>query len=77
MKKIEEIIRFNRAKEDNQKIEKKAKKLGFKNIDNLLYLGYDVNMKVKIDENGDNKVLEINGIDVSDKSIIIQEEIYG
>lgn len=71
MKSFVEIIDFHRDKEDNWEIEEKAESLGFKNSEDLLYLGYDVDMKVEIDEDGNNIVLEINGIDVSDKYITI------
>ena len=71
MRSFVEIIDFYRDKEDNWEIEEKAESLGFKNSEDLLYLGYDVDMKVEIDEDGNNIVLEINGIDVSDKYITI------
>ena len=71
MRSFVEVIDFHRDKEDNWEIEEKAERLGFKNSEDLLYLGYDVDMKVEIDEDGNNIVLEINGIDVSDKYITI------
>lgn len=71
MKNFEETIYFHREKEDNWDIIDKCESLGFKNADDLAYLGYDVEMKVEINESGDNVVLEINGIDVSDKDITI------
>lgn len=71
MKKFEENVYFNRDKEDNWDIIDKAYRQGFDNPDNLAYLGYDIQMKVEINESGDNVVLEINGIDVSDKDITI------
>ena len=58
-------------KEDNWSIESKAEKKKFNNTDNLLYLGYEVCFEVEIDEECNNKVLKINGIDVSDKNISI------
>jgi len=58
-------------KEDNWDIENKAKKKKFTNTDTLLYLGYEVCFDVEIDEECNNRVLKINGIDVSDKNISI------
>ena len=57
MRSFVEIIDFHRDKEDNWEIEEKAESLGFKNSEDLLYLGYDVDMKVEIDEDGNNIVL--------------------
>lgn len=69
-KKLIEEISFNREKESNWEIEKKAQQAGFINSENLVYLGYDVEMKVEITEQH-VKVLEIQGVDVSDKDIFI------
>lgn len=71
MKSFVEIIDFHRDKEDNWDIEERAEQLGFENSEDLVYLGYDVDMKVQINEDGSNRVLMINDIDVSDKNIVI------
>lgn len=68
---FEETIYFNREKEDNWGIEAKATELGFKNPEKLVYLGYEIEVRVRIDSDGKNKVLCINNIDVSDKDIYI------
>ena len=67
-------ISFHRDKEDNWEIQKEAKRVGFDEADvrDISYLGYEVIMKIEItDATRDYKVLEINGIDVSDKNITI------
>ncbi|MEW9093980.1 MAG: hypothetical protein AB2417_02760 [Clostridiaceae bacterium] len=71
MKGWREEIYFNRSKEDNWEIEENAKRLGWKDSKELLYLGCEVRMEVGIREDGANKILKINGIDVSDKNITI------
>ena len=71
VKSFEEIIYFNRSKEENWDIEEKAEKLGFKNLEDLVYLGYEIKMKVLVRENNKHKILEIDGIDVSDKNIFV------
>lgn len=71
MKSFKERVYFNRSKEDNWDIEGKAEDLGFQNIDKLRYLGYEVGMKIEVYEDGTNKVLRINGKDVSNLSITI------
>jgi hypothetical protein len=73
MDKITKTIYFNRDKDENIDIEKKAKKLGWSNYEDALYIGYEVSMKVEItNEDGmQTKVIAINGIDVSDKGITV------
>lgn len=73
MDKITKTIYFNRDKEDNWDIEKKAKKLGWKNSEDALYIGYEVSMKIEV-TNKDGlktKILKIGNVDVSDKEIYI------
>lgn len=70
MKQFNETIYFHRDRDDNRTIREKAESLKFKNSDDLRYLGSEVEFKVLITEEN-NKVLEINGIDVSDKDIFI------
>ena len=71
MKKFIETIYFNRDKEDNWDIERKAKKLKFENPEAVVYLGYEVEFEVEISEDLRHKVLKIEGVDVSDKDIYI------
>jgi len=71
MKSFKKKIYFHREKEENWDIEKKGKKLRFEKSEDLVYLGYEIGMKVEIFEDITTKVLEINGIDVSDKDIFI------
>lgn len=47
MKSIKEDIYFNREKEDNWELEKKLEKKHF-NTDNILYLGYEIQIKVEL-----------------------------
>lgn len=70
MKSIKEDIYFNREKEDNWELEKKLEKKHF-NTDNILYLGYEIQVKVELMEDGTNRVLEFEGVDISDKNISI------
>lgn len=51
-------------------LENQAKSKGF-NSERLRYLGYEVEMVVEIFEDGTNKVISIQGVDVSDKEIKI------
>jgi hypothetical protein len=71
MKSFIENIYINRDKESNWDLEDKAKELGFKNIDNLIYTGMEVCFETEFFEDGTNKVLSIDGIDVSEKNISI------
>lgn len=70
MKSIKEDIYFNREKEDNWELEKKLEKKHF-NTDDILYLGYEIQIKVELMEDGTNRVLEFEGVDISDKNISI------
>lgn len=71
MKKFIETIYFNRDKEENWGIERKAKKLKFENPEAVVYLGYEVGFEVEVSEDLKHKVLKIEGVDVSDKDIYI------
>lgn len=62
-------ISLNRQKQDNWGIVDEATELGYKNSNDLTYLGYDIRFKVEIDEESNVKLLEINGVDVSNKNI--------
>ena len=64
-----EHLGFSRGKEDNWDIEEKAEKLGFKNSASLVYLTH-IDLKVEITE-AYVKVVQIRGIDVSDKEIYL------
>lgn len=66
-----ETIYFHKDKEDNWDIVVNAKEHGFKSYEDFYYLGYEIKMIVECFSNGDNKVLTINDIDVSDKGITI------
>lgn len=71
MKSFKETIHFHREKEENWDIEKKAKKKKFTNPEDLVYLGYELEMEVEVREDLKHKVLTINGQDVSDKEIYV------
>lgn len=68
MKSIVKRIYFNRDKEDNWELEKELKNKKF-NTENILYLGYEICMRVELFEDGTNRVLSIDGVNVSDKNI--------
>lgn len=70
MRSITEDIYLHREKEDNWELEEKLKKEQF-NTNNILYLGYEIHVKVELMEDGTNRVLEFEGVDVSDKNISI------
>lgn len=73
MKTILCTLYFNREKEDNWDLEEVAESLGWKNSKDIVYVGREINVKVEI-SNIDHiatKVIEINGVDVSDKNIYI------
>lgn len=70
MKSIKEDVYFHREKEDNWELEEKLEKEHF-NTDNILYLGYEIRIKVELMEDGTNRVLEFEGVDISDKNISI------
>lgn len=71
MKSFKGRISLHREKEDNWNLRKKANDLGFYNTENLRYLGNEVEITIEVFENGSAKVLEVKGIDVSDKNITI------
>lgn len=76
MKSFEQTIYLNREKEENWDIVDQAEELGFTNAQDLLYLGYDIEMNVEICEQDDisgpfSKILSINGVDVSHLNILI------
>lgn len=48
MKSFEQTIYLNREKEENWDIVDQAEELGFTNAQDLLYLGYDIEMNVEI-----------------------------
>lgn len=70
MKSIKQKIYFHREKEDNWDLEEKLEKKKF-NTDNILYLGSEISLEVELFEDGTNKVVSFEGIDVSDKNISI------
>ena len=70
MKSIEEKIYFHREKEDNWDLEEKLEKKKF-NTENILCLGSEIEVKVELFEDGTNKVISFQGVDVSDKNISI------
>lgn len=73
MEKIVDTIYLHREKEDNWELEEQAETLGWNNSSEILYIGSEVEMKIEITNEKElkTKVLEINGIDVSDKEIYI------
>lgn len=70
MKSIKEKIYFHREKEDNLDLEEKLEKKNFYTED-ILYLGSEIEVKVELFEDGTNKVLSFQGVDISDKNISI------
>lgn len=70
LKSIKQKIYFHREKEDNWDLEEKLEKKKF-NTDNILYLGSEITVEVEIFEDGTNRVISFEGIDVSDKNISI------
>ena len=70
MKSIKKTIYFHREKEDNNEIYCDMQDNGFK-TDNIFYLGYEVEMEIELFEDGTNKVLSINGKNVSQLNISI------
>lgn len=71
MESFKQKIYFNREKEDNWEISDIAEDKGFMGASDLCYLGYEVEMEVEIFENSSNKVLSINGVDISSLNISI------
>lgn len=70
LKSIKQKIYFHREKEDNWDLEEKLEKKKF-NTDNILSLGSEITVEVELFEDGTNKVISFEGIDVSDKNISI------
>ena len=70
MKSITEKIYFHREKEDNWDLEKKLEKKKF-NTENIPWLGLEIEVKIELFEDGTNKVISLQGVDVSDKNISI------
>lgn len=70
VKSIKENIYFHREKEDNYNLEEKLEKKKF-NTENILHLGSEIGMKIELFEDGTNRVLALNGVDLSDKNISV------
>ncbi len=70
MESMKETIYFHREKSENWELENKATQLGFA-IERIPYIGDDTEIEIEIFKDGTNKVLSINGINVSDKGISI------
>lgn len=70
MKSMKETIYFHREKAENWELEDKATAAGF-STERIPYIGYETEIEIEIFEDGTNKVLSINGIDVSDRGITI------
>jgi hypothetical protein len=71
MKSFIEKVFIHSNKEDNFELEDRAEDLGFRTAKEFLYIGYEICFETELFEDGTNKVLKINGIDVSDKNISI------
>ena len=63
-------IYFHREKSENREIKDMANRFGFA-TERIPYIGNETEIEIKIFKDGTNKVLSINGIDVSDKNISI------
>lgn len=70
MKSFKKKVYFHREKEENWDIEGESISRGF-DAENILWLGSDVEMTVEIREDGTNKVLSVQGKDVSNLDIFI------
>ena len=70
MKSFKKKVYFHREKEENWDIEEESISRGF-DTENILWLGADVEMTVEIREDGTNKVLSVQGKDVSNLDIFI------
>ena len=70
MNSFKKKVYFHREKEENWDIEEEAISRGF-DVENILWLGSDVEMTVEIREDGTNKVLSVQGKDVSNLDIFI------
>jgi hypothetical protein len=69
MKSFVTTIYFRRDKEENRDIIEKARQEGYENSNELMYLGYEIDMTIEVFEDSTIKVLEIENIDVRDKNI--------
>lgn len=70
MKSFKKKVYSHREKEENWDIEEESISRGF-DAENILRLGSDVEMTVEIREDGTNKVLSVQGKDVSNLDIFI------
>ena len=70
MKSFKKKVYFHREKEETWDIEEESISRGF-DAENILRLGSDVEMTVEIREDGTNKVLSVQGKDVSNLDIFI------
>lgn len=70
MKSFKKKVYFHREKEENWDIEEESISRGF-DTENILWLGSDVEMTVEIREDRTNKVLSVQGKDVSNLDIFI------
>jgi len=70
MKSIKETIYLHRNKEKNWELEDRCEELHFE-TKTIPYIGYEITVEIEIFENGHNRVLSINGIDISEKNIQI------
>lgn len=61
------------SKEDMREIQDEAKEnkvvTDEEALQKLLYIGYEVEFEIEVFEDGTNKILKIDGIDVSDKGL--------
>lgn len=71
MKSFIHKIYFHREKESNWELEDIAVEEDYMNVENLAYLGYEVEMEIEIFEDSSNVVKSINGIDVSQLGIYV------
>lgn len=70
MESFKKKVYFHREKEENWDIEEESIYRGF-DAENILWLGSEVEMTVEIREDGTNKVLSVQGKDVSNLDIFI------
>ena len=70
MKSFKKKVYFHREKEENWDIAEESISRGF-DAENILRLGADVEMTGEIREDGTNKVLAVQGKDVSNLDIFI------
>ena len=70
MKSFKKKVYKKKKKEENWDIEEESISRGF-DAENILWLGSEVEMTVEIREDGTNKVLSVQGKDVSNLDIFI------